>query len=332
MAQQAALAQVEQTLPPLQKQLAQERDLARGVDRRLSERHMPEQFVLAALRLPRDLPVSLPSHLVEQRPDVRAAEANLQSASAQIGVAIANRLPNITLTGNIGSTALAVNQLFTPGFELLDHYRRRYTADVSTAAPCCTASSRQSRLSIRRRRNIAARCIIAFQNVADSCAPSKPTPSRCRKRWRPKLRRPSSLEITRHRLRARRYQLSRLCSTRSRPISRPCSASPRPGLPASPIPSPCSSRSAAAGGTGQTQSQNRPYPLSISFVETSFEPLNRIWGPARPMNGGPRAAIGAPPPRHPPAPIFYDPPGSSPPGGSTISGPGKFAQTGQAAL
>jgi NodT family efflux transporter outer membrane factor (OMF) lipoprotein len=61
--------------------------------------------------------VSLPSRLIEQRPDVKAAEANVHAAGALIGVAIANRLPNITLTGSAGSTAPAVNQLFSSGSE-----------------------------------------------------------------------------------------------------------------------------------------------------------------------------------------------------------------------
>ena len=115
VAQQAALAQVEQTLPPLQKQLAQQRNLLAALSGGFPSDQLSQRFVLASLRLPRDLPVSLPSKLVEQRPDVRAAEANLHSASAQIGLAIANRLPNITLTAATGSTALAVDQLFTPG-------------------------------------------------------------------------------------------------------------------------------------------------------------------------------------------------------------------------
>ena len=106
VAQQAALAQVEQTLPPLQKQLLQQRDLIAALIGGFPNQRLPEKFVLADLRLPRDLPVSLPSKLVEQRPDIRAAEANLQSASAQIGVAVANRLPNVALSGTIGSTAL----------------------------------------------------------------------------------------------------------------------------------------------------------------------------------------------------------------------------------
>ena len=115
VAQEAALAQVEQTLPPLQKQLAQQRDLLAALSGGFPSDKLPQRFVLTALRLPRDLPVSLPAKLVEQRPDVQAAEANLHAASANIGVAVANRLPNVALSGTSGSTALAIDQLFTPG-------------------------------------------------------------------------------------------------------------------------------------------------------------------------------------------------------------------------
>jgi NodT family efflux transporter outer membrane factor (OMF) lipoprotein len=76
-----------------------------------------EKFELAAMRLPRDLPVSLPSRLIEQRPDIKAAEANLHAAGALVGVAIANRLPNIVLTGVAGSTAPQLSQLFASGTE-----------------------------------------------------------------------------------------------------------------------------------------------------------------------------------------------------------------------
>jgi NodT family efflux transporter outer membrane factor (OMF) lipoprotein len=65
--------------------------------------------------LPSDLPLSLPSTLVEQRPDILQAQANMHAASAEVGVATANRLPNITLTANAGSTALAIGQIFGPG-------------------------------------------------------------------------------------------------------------------------------------------------------------------------------------------------------------------------
>jgi NodT family efflux transporter outer membrane factor (OMF) lipoprotein len=113
--QQAALAQAQQALPPLQKQLAQQRDLLAALSGGFPSDRLTQRFELASLRLPRDLPVSLPSKLVAQRPDIRAAEASLQAASAQIGVAIANRLPNVTLSATTGSTALGVDQLFTPG-------------------------------------------------------------------------------------------------------------------------------------------------------------------------------------------------------------------------
>ena len=114
-AQQAALALAEQGLPSLQKQLAQQRDLLTALSGHIPSEEVPEHFELASLDLPLDLPVSLPANLVEQRPDVRAAEANLHAASAQIGVALAARLPQITLTGSVGGSANQLGNLFTPG-------------------------------------------------------------------------------------------------------------------------------------------------------------------------------------------------------------------------
>ena len=93
LAQDAALAQSEELLPPLEKQLAQQRDLLTSLAGQLSVDEIVQKFDLAHLKLPSNLPVSLPSRLVDQRPDVRAAEANMHTASAQVGVAIAARLP-----------------------------------------------------------------------------------------------------------------------------------------------------------------------------------------------------------------------------------------------
>ncbi len=115
VAQEAALAQTQAMLPPLEKQLAQQRDLLARLIGRFPSEKLVEEFKLSSLQLPQQLPVSLPSRLVEQRPDVRTAEEQLHSASADIGVSIANRLPNITLSANAGSSAAAINQLFTPG-------------------------------------------------------------------------------------------------------------------------------------------------------------------------------------------------------------------------
>jgi NodT family efflux transporter outer membrane factor (OMF) lipoprotein len=114
VAQEAALAQIEQTLPPLQRQLAQQRHLLAALAGELPSQGPAETFELTSLQLPDKLPLSLPSSLIEQRPDIRAAEANLASANAQIGVAVANRLPNIAITANAGSTALTLDKLLSP--------------------------------------------------------------------------------------------------------------------------------------------------------------------------------------------------------------------------
>jgi NodT family efflux transporter outer membrane factor (OMF) lipoprotein len=114
-AQESQLAQIAATLPPLEKQLAQQRDLVAALSGGFPSQDIPEKFELSTLELPQDLPLSLPSQLVQQRPDVRQAEENLHSASAQIGVAIANRLPNLTLTADAGSMALAFGSIFGAG-------------------------------------------------------------------------------------------------------------------------------------------------------------------------------------------------------------------------
>jgi NodT family efflux transporter outer membrane factor (OMF) lipoprotein len=113
--QEAVLAQAEATLPPLQKALALQRNLLATLTGRLPNQRLGEQFTLADLRLPHELPLSLPSRLVEQRPDVRAAESNLHSASAQLGVATANQFPQFTLSVGINSQSLTLDTLFGPG-------------------------------------------------------------------------------------------------------------------------------------------------------------------------------------------------------------------------
>jgi len=114
-AQESQLAQVAATLPPLLKQLAQQRDLLAALSGGFPSQDLPEKFELSDLQLPQELPLSLPSQLVEQRPDVRQAEENLHSASAQIGIAVANRLPNFALTADAGSMAVAFGRIFAAG-------------------------------------------------------------------------------------------------------------------------------------------------------------------------------------------------------------------------
>jgi NodT family efflux transporter outer membrane factor (OMF) lipoprotein len=113
--QEVVLAQTEQALPPLQKQLAQQDDLVAALTGHMPMDQGDDGVVLSALTLPGDLPLSLPSRLVEQRADVRAAEENLHMASAEIGVAMANQLPNITLSANAGTVATAIGQILSSG-------------------------------------------------------------------------------------------------------------------------------------------------------------------------------------------------------------------------
>jgi NodT family efflux transporter outer membrane factor (OMF) lipoprotein len=165
--QDAALAAVEQLLPPLQKQLSQQRDLLTALAGQLSADEIMQRFDLAHLKLPANLPISLPSRLVDQRPDVRAAEAVMHSASALIGVAIAARLPNLTLTGNGGSSAYNFAQAFAPGtgfytlaaavttplFDGFTLYNKQKAAEAALEE-----AEAQYRASV----------ITAFQNVADA--------------------------------------------------------------------------------------------------------------------------------------------------------------------
>jgi NodT family efflux transporter outer membrane factor (OMF) lipoprotein len=165
LAQAAALAQARAQLPPLQKQLAQTRDQLTAYLGRFPSEEPAETFDLESLQLPEILPVSLPSQLVEQRPDIRASEALLHAASAEIGVATANMLPQLTLSAAYGSET--ANTLFGPGtaiwnlgaglmqplFEGGTLLHRRQAADAAF-----DEAAAQYRYTV----------ITAFQNVADA--------------------------------------------------------------------------------------------------------------------------------------------------------------------
>jgi NodT family efflux transporter outer membrane factor (OMF) lipoprotein len=114
-AQEAALAQAETSLPPLQEQFEQTRDLIRALAGHLPNQDVAETFELDALQLPPELPLSLPAKLIEQRPDVRAAEAQLHAANAQVGVAVAAMLPQFSISGTLGGAADQIPWLFRTG-------------------------------------------------------------------------------------------------------------------------------------------------------------------------------------------------------------------------
>jgi len=167
LAQEAQLAAAEQLLPPLAKQLGLQRDLLTALAGQLSGDEIMQKFDLAHLKLPANLPVSLPSKLVDQRPDVRAAEAAMHAASAQIGVAIAARLPNITLSANGGTSAYNYAQVFAPGTGF-------YTLAASATAPIFDGftlynKQKAAEAALQQAEAVYRSAVItAFQNVADA--------------------------------------------------------------------------------------------------------------------------------------------------------------------
>jgi NodT family efflux transporter outer membrane factor (OMF) lipoprotein len=167
LAQQSQLAQTRATLPPLEKALAQTRhQLAVLSGSPPSDASKLPEFHLEDFQLPKKLPVSLPSTLVNQRPDIRAAEELLHSACALIGVATANLFPKLTIAGNYGTQSTILNDLFSSG-----------TNVWSIGAGLLQPILRGGELTAKRRAAIAAydqaesqyrsTVLQAFQNVAD---------------------------------------------------------------------------------------------------------------------------------------------------------------------
>ncbi|MGJ0426234.1 efflux transporter outer membrane subunit [Methylocystis sp.] len=114
VSERTLLAQAEAMLPPLQKARAQTRNQLMAYLGRFPNSDKGETIDLEKLHLPATLPLSLPSKLVRQRPDILAAESQLHQASANVGVATANMLPQLTLSATGGSLALTPAQLFSP--------------------------------------------------------------------------------------------------------------------------------------------------------------------------------------------------------------------------
>lgn len=167
VAQETAVAQARLLLPPLEKQLAQQRHLLATLTGRFPADHIATRFKLSSFKLPRKVPLSLPADFVRQRPDIRAAEANVHALNAQIGVAVANRLPQIVLSGNAGSTADAMSRLFTTGTGF-------WTIAGNIAQPIFdggTLRARQMQAEaawVQAAEQYRSTVLTAFQNVADA--------------------------------------------------------------------------------------------------------------------------------------------------------------------
>jgi NodT family efflux transporter outer membrane factor (OMF) lipoprotein len=110
---QSQLAANEATIPQLQQKLTQSEDLLATLAGRVPAEWQAPDISLTDLTLPRDLPVSLPSDLVRQRPDILVAEATAHAASANIGVATAALLPSVTLSGSYGVNNTSTSNLFS---------------------------------------------------------------------------------------------------------------------------------------------------------------------------------------------------------------------------
>ncbi|MBV8247788.1 MAG: efflux transporter outer membrane subunit [Comamonas sp.] len=167
LTQRTQVTQTRATVPPLEKALAQTRhQLSVYAGKPPSELGLPE-FELDSLQLPQELPLSLPSSLVRQRPDIRASEALLHEASAQIGVATAAQYPQLNLSASYGTGAFKTSQLFTAASTLW-----------SLAAGLTQPIFNGGALSAKKRAAVAAydqaqaqyqaTVLGAFQNVADA--------------------------------------------------------------------------------------------------------------------------------------------------------------------
>ena len=165
--QRALLAQTLATLPPLQKSRALNRNQLMAYLGRFPSDDRGETLALAALHLPRDLPLSLPSELVRQRPDIQAAESQLHQASANIGVATANMLPQLTLSASGGSAAGTFAKLFGA-------QTTAWSVAASIASPVFDAGSlyhsREAKIAVfdQAEAKYRSTVLLAFQNVADS--------------------------------------------------------------------------------------------------------------------------------------------------------------------
>ncbi|MFM0206121.1 efflux transporter outer membrane subunit [Paraburkholderia sediminicola] len=109
--QRTLVAQTLASLPPLATQLAQaDHQLAILVGVAPSKVDFSE-LTLDSLHLPDDIPITLPSTLARQRPDIRASEALLHQASANVGVATANLYPQFSLSAGIGSERTSIQDI-----------------------------------------------------------------------------------------------------------------------------------------------------------------------------------------------------------------------------
>jgi NodT family efflux transporter outer membrane factor (OMF) lipoprotein len=164
--QESAFAQAQQQLPTLQKQLEINRDALRMLAGLAQDAQVPA-FSLDELQLPSELPLTVPSQLVVQRPDVRAAEEQLHAACAQVGIARANRLPQFSIGATLGASATQLNQLFWNSGRFLE-----LTGSVTQPLFDAGTLKHREQATVETLRQATAQyqatANVAFQNVADA--------------------------------------------------------------------------------------------------------------------------------------------------------------------
>lgn len=110
---ESQLAADEALLPPLRQRLGVARHALAVLSGHAPGEWKSPDFAFGELKMPRQLPLSLPSELAHRRPDVLAAEAQLHAATAAVGIATANLYPQIALTAAGGWQSLPGQALFT---------------------------------------------------------------------------------------------------------------------------------------------------------------------------------------------------------------------------
>jgi NodT family efflux transporter outer membrane factor (OMF) lipoprotein len=166
LAIQQQAASIDTSIPPLRSQALRARHALAVLMGRTPDQ-APSNLTLAELHLPADVPVSVPSDLLQQRPDVLAAEASVHAASAQVGVATANLFPHISLSASLGSAAFKPGNLFTAAGSI-------WSAGVSFTQPIFHGGAlmAQRRAAIANYNAALAQyqqaVLNAFQNVADT--------------------------------------------------------------------------------------------------------------------------------------------------------------------
>lgn len=166
LTQETLVNQTRATLPPLQKSLSQSRHALLVLVGDFPDRPLPN-INLDAIHLPEHLPVSLPSYIVRQRPDVRAYEALLHAACANVGVATANLFPQFTINGIYGWQSSVASQLFNPASKI-------WSIGATITQPIFHGGAlfAERRVAIATYDQVAAQyrqtVLTAFQNVADT--------------------------------------------------------------------------------------------------------------------------------------------------------------------